>query len=39
MAKEIKEYDCSPIITDTLHALMYVLFDEIEPMPLLHYPI
>ena len=39
MAKEIKEYDLVLIITDTLHALMYGLFDEIEPMPLLHYPI
>ena len=29
MAKEIKEYDLVLIITDTLHALMYGLFDEI----------
>ena len=29
MAKEIKEYDLVLIITDTLHASMYSLFDEI----------
>ena len=29
MAKEIKEYDLILIITDTLHASMYSLFDEI----------
>jgi len=29
MAKEIKEYDLVLIVTDTLHALMYGLFDEI----------
>ena len=29
MAKEIKEYDLVLIITDTLHTLMYGLFDEI----------
>ena len=30
MAKEIKEYDLVLIITDTLHTLMYGLFDEIR---------